>query len=119
MKKRTGFKMKGYTYPGKSPVKYERDPKAFEARLEAQDDPRPTVTTDTTTGETDIEGKDEKTKKGIDWGQVGTAAMTAGAQGLTTLAVDAMKGKPRKPRAGNTQEGFMSQKFGTDTNILV
>ena len=32
-KKPSGFKMKGYSYPGKSPVKYERDPNEFAQRV--------------------------------------------------------------------------------------
>tara|TARA_R110002020_G_scaffold157070_1_gene339414 strand:+ start:303 stop:590 length:288 start_codon:yes stop_codon:yes gene_type:complete len=95
MKKRTGFKMKG------SPM-YRN----FGIGSPMRD-------------ETETETETNGDGKGIDWGKVGESAIEAGAQGLTTLAVDAMKGKPRKSRAGNTQEGFMSQKFGTDTNILV
>lgn len=95
MKKRTGFKMKG------SPM-YRN----FGIGSPMRD-------------ETETETETNGDGKGIDWGKVGTSAIEAGAKGLTTLAVDAMKGKPRKSRAGNTQEGFMSQKFGTDTNILV
>lgn len=100
MKKRTGFKMKG------SPM-YRNFGIGSPMRDET---------------ETETNGDDNGSSgdgKGIDWGKVGESAIEAGAQGLTTLAVDAMKGKPRKSRAGNTQEGFMSQKFGTDTNILV
>ena len=95
MKKRTGFKMKG------SPM-YRN----FGIGSPMRD-------------ETETETETNGDGKGIDWGKVGESAIEAGAKGLTTLAVDAIKGKPRKSRAGNTQEGFMSQKFGTDTNILV
>ena len=104
MKKRTGFKMKG------SPM-YRNfgigSPMRDETETETNSD-----------GNGDDNGSSGG-GKGIDWGKVGTSAIEAGAKGLTTLAVDAIKGKPRKSRAGNTQEGFMSQKFGTDTNILV
>ena len=106
MKKRTGFKMKG------SPM-YRNFGIGSPMRDETE-----TETETNGDGNSDDNGSSGD-GKGIDWGKVGESAIEAGAQGLTTLAVDAMKGKPRKSRAGNTQEGFMSQKFGTDTNILV
>ena len=41
--KRSGFKMNGYTYPGKSPLEYEKDPKDFEKRKKKEDieNPKP------------------------------------------------------------------------------
>jgi len=38
-KKSSGFKMKGFSYPGKSPVKFEKDPEEFGKRIEQQNMP--------------------------------------------------------------------------------
>jgi len=38
-KKSSGFKMKGFSYPGKSPVKFEADPEEFGKRIEQQNMP--------------------------------------------------------------------------------
>tara|TARA_R100000008_G_C3530217_1_gene138847 strand:- start:127 stop:450 length:324 start_codon:yes stop_codon:yes gene_type:complete len=37
-KKSSGFKMKGFSYPGKSPVKFEADPEEFGKRIEQQNE---------------------------------------------------------------------------------
>ena len=128
------FKMKGYTYPGKSPIKKDKSPTIKLPRVEVQktvvdtDDDKPLKTVPFDKGAydkrsaeykaekkvaSDKEKADKKTARGEFWrdlaGEAGKALVIAGIQaGATALS----RGKSRPSRRGPDVSGFSSIQYG-------
>tara|TARA_R100001377_G_C3180189_1_gene106335 strand:+ start:939 stop:1274 length:336 start_codon:yes stop_codon:yes gene_type:complete len=107
------YKMKGFLYPGKSPLKEKGDPSAGD-QSKYQDKPEETITSsdipDEQTGKTTLEKK-AKTKDFF-----GGLAQYAGKALITTginTAVNALtRPKKSKPSRTNSASGFSSIKLG-------
>ena len=112
---RRPFKMKGYSYPGKSPVKRKDDPSSGD-QSQFQDQPEETITSadvpDEQTGASTL-AADKKTKRGEFWkglaGQAGMALLETGLQ----IGATALTTPRRKPsRKGPDTSGFSNIQFG-------
>lgn len=115
---RRPFKMKGYSYPGKSPIKEQGDPSAGD-QSQYQDQPEETITStdipDEQSGSDDSSGSENGYWKGMAE-EAGVALVKAGIQtGATALSGALANKKKKSGRKGPDASGFSNIKFGRNS----
>ena len=107
------YKMKGFLYPGKSPLKEKGDPSAGD-QSKYQDQPEETVTSkdipNEQTGKTNLEKRAKRKQYLGDLGE--QAAITLVTGGIKTGINALTRPKKKKSRRGADTSGFTSINFG-------
>ena len=110
---RIPFKMKGYSYPGKSPLSKLDDPSTGDQR-QYQDQPEETTTSadipNEQTGKTTLEKRAKRKQYLGNLGEQAAMALVTGGINAGTNALTRSKNK--KPRRGADTSGFTSINFG-------
>tara|TARA_R110002020_G_scaffold256862_1_gene470540 strand:- start:120 stop:539 length:420 start_codon:yes stop_codon:yes gene_type:complete len=117
-KKSRGFKMKGFAYPGISPLRNEKtaeEMKAYKEKYQT-DLPEGEIQEETLTSTVDvIEKKDKKKEKGkIDWSKIATDAISSIVETGAQAGIQALT-NPRKRTPKQTPPATMGNiKYGAE-----
>ena len=119
-KKSRGFKMKGYSYPGKSPMKLKEGDPSTGDQKQYQDQPEDKITSEDIPNEqTGPKGKKKEKKGKIDWSSVATDAISAVVQTGAQAGIEALiRPRTRPSRSAGASGSMGNVNFGTSTNLL-
>ena len=124
-KKLSGFKMKGYSYPGTSPFKEETI--NFDVKKKSEIKNTPTggkdleVDASIAANSSTSEKKEKEEKKaGINWSGIAEKAITSVVDAGLQAGVDAIVGSGNKNPSRNapSSSGFTSMQYGSKTNLM-
>ena len=122
-KKSRGFKMKGYKYPGASPLREDVKQKTKQEPTDQEfDDAIAKADKAVETSQSEVKGmqKDQKKEKNkIDWSGIAGSAIETIVQAGAQAGVQALtKSRARKPRSTTDQGSMGNVQYGGGTNLL-
>lgn len=123
-KKLSGFKMKGYSYPGTSPLNNNDKTINFDVKKKSEIKNTPTggkdLEVDASIAANSSTSEKEEKKAGINWSGIAEKAITSVVDAGLQAGVDAIVGSGNKKPSRNapSSSGFTSMQYGSKTNLM-